>query len=280
MRTILVVANETLGGPKLLQRAREESAKGDTRIVLCVPRKNPTHGNVIYIDSAYDAAQVRIDLARAVLREMGVEAIGEVGDPDPYTATMDAIAEHHPDQVIVSTLPAAASGWLRRDFVERITEAAGVPVEHIVTDMDQDQIAFNVTLVVANRTANSEALLPELKALAAGGGKRERLFIFVIPIEGGDGLAARAARAPGPGRRSGARRGPRRRRHDRRPGSLYGDDERARLLPHRRHRDLDAARDALGLAARRPHRARSQGRQQAGHAHRGPDRDPHPRLRG
>lgn len=195
MRTILVVANETLGGPKLLQRAREESAKGDTRIVLCVPRKNPTHGNVIYIDSAYDAAQVRIDLARAVLREMGVEAIGEVGDPDPYTATMDAIAEHHPDQVIVSTLPAAASGWLRRDFVERITEAAGVPVEHIVTDMDQDQIAFNVTLVVANRTANSEALLPELKALAAGGGKRERLFIFVIPIEGGDGLAARAARA-------------------------------------------------------------------------------------
>src|SRR4051812_42345647 len=115
MRTILVVANETLGGPKLLERAREESAKGDTRIVLCVPRKNPTHGNVIYIDSAYDAAQVRIDLARAVLREMGIEAIGEVGDPDPYTATMDAIAEHHPDLVIISTLPAAASGWLRRD---------------------------------------------------------------------------------------------------------------------------------------------------------------------
>ena len=194
MRTILVVANETLGGPKLLERAREEAAAGDARIVLCVPRKNPPHGNVIYIDSAYDAAQVRIDLARSVLREMGIEAIGEVGDPDPYTATMDAIAEHHPDHVIVSTLPAAASGWLRRDFVERIAEAAGVPVEHIVTDMDQDQLAFNVTLVVANRTANSEALLPELKALASAG-DRERLFIFVIPIEGGDGLAARAARA-------------------------------------------------------------------------------------
>lgn len=195
MRTILVVANETLGGSKLLEREREEAAKGDIRIVLCVPRKNPTHGNVIYIDSAYDAAQVRIDLARSVLRERGVEAIGEVGDPDPYTATMDAIAEHHPDHVIVSTLPAAASGWLRRDFVARITEAARVPVEHIVTDMDQDQAAFNVTLVVANRTANSEALLPQLKTLAAAGDERERLFIFVIPIEGGDGLAARAARA-------------------------------------------------------------------------------------
>lgn len=192
MRTILVVANETIGGPQLIERARQESAKAPIRIVLCVPRKNPTHGNIIYIDSAYDAAQVRIDLARAVLREMGIEAIGEVGDPDPYTATMDAVAEYKPDHVIVSTLPAAASGWLRRDFVERIAEAAGVPVEHIVTDMNQDNVAFNVTLVVANRTANSDTLLPQLKATTAGG---KRLFIFVIPIEGGDGLAARAARA-------------------------------------------------------------------------------------
>ncbi len=195
MRTILVVANETIGGPKLLERAREEAAKGPVRIVLCVPRKNPTHGNVIYIESAYDAAQVRIDLARSVLREMGIEAIGEVGDPDPYTATMDAIAEYKPDHVIVSTLPAAASGWLRRDFVERIAEAAGVPVEHVVTDMDQDHVAFDVTLVVANRTASSEALLAQLKALVGAGGQHGRLFIFVVPIEGGDGLAARAARA-------------------------------------------------------------------------------------
>lgn len=195
MRTILVVANETIGGPNLLERAREEAAKGDTRVVLCVPRKNPTHGNVIYVDSAYDAAQVRIDLARSVLRGMGVEAIGEVGDPDPYTATMDAIAEHRPDHVIVSTLPAAASGWLRRDFVGRIQEAAGVPVEHIVTEADAYQAAFNITLVVANRTANNEVLLPELKARSAAVDGRERIFIFMIPIEGGDGLAARAARA-------------------------------------------------------------------------------------
>jgi hypothetical protein len=195
MRTVLVVANETLGGQKLLDRAREEAAKGPIRIVLCVPRKIPTHGNVIYIDSTYDAAQVRIDLARAVLRQMDIDAVGEVGDPDPYTATMDAVAEHHPDMVIVSTLPAAASGWLRRDFVDRISEAAGVPVEHIVTDMSADHGAFHVTLVVANRTANSEGLLQELKRLGTGEGGRERLFIFVVPIEGGDGLAARAARA-------------------------------------------------------------------------------------
>ena len=38
MRTVLVVANETLGGQQLFDRAREEAAKGPIRIILCVPR--------------------------------------------------------------------------------------------------------------------------------------------------------------------------------------------------------------------------------------------------
>ena len=37
MRTILAVANETLAGPKLIARAREESQKGPVRVVICVP---------------------------------------------------------------------------------------------------------------------------------------------------------------------------------------------------------------------------------------------------
>ena len=48
--------------------------------------------------------------------------------------------------------------------------------------------------------------------MGPGEGGRERLFIFVIPIEGGDGLAARAARArldqvarPGARRRASSR---------------------------------------------------------------------------
>ena len=97
MRTILAVANETLTGPKLIARAREEAQKGPVRIVVCVPRKNPSHGNIIYADSVFDAAQVRVDLARGVLRELGIDAIGEVGDPDPFTATMDMVAEYQPD---------------------------------------------------------------------------------------------------------------------------------------------------------------------------------------
>ena len=101
-----------------------------------MPRTNPRQGNIIYDEAVFDAAQIRIDLARKIFREEGIEAIGEVGDPDPYTATMDAIAEHHPDEVLISTYPAASSGWLRRDLIERIAEATHLPVEHVVVDLD------------------------------------------------------------------------------------------------------------------------------------------------
>jgi GNAT superfamily N-acetyltransferase len=194
VKTVLVVANETLGGAGLLAKLKEKAAGNpDVRVVVCVPRTNPRQGNIIYDEAVFDAAQIRIDLARKIFREEGIEAIGEVGDPDPYTATMDAIAEHHPDEIVISTYPAASSGWLRRDLIERIAEATHLPVEHVVVDLDQEGLPFGVTLAVANRTAASPALLEALKARTA---ELERhVFIFVVPQEGGHGVAARQARA-------------------------------------------------------------------------------------
>src|SRR6266536_545502 len=166
MRTVLVVANETLGGRPLLAKIKEKAAQDEIHLVVCVPRTNPRQGNIIYDEAVFDAAQVRIDLARKILREEGIEAIGEVGDPDPYTATMDAIAEHHPDEIVISTYPAAASGWLRRDLIERISEATSVPVEHVVVDLDQEGVPFGVTLAVANRTLASPTFLDALRSRA------------------------------------------------------------------------------------------------------------------
>jgi GNAT superfamily N-acetyltransferase len=193
-KTVLVVANETLGGRALLAKVKEKAAEDQLRVVVCVPRTNPRQGNIIYDEAVFDAAQVRIDLARKILREEGIEdAIGEVGDPDPYTATMDAIAEHKPDEIVISTYPAASSGWLRRDLIERISDATTIPVEHVIVDLDQEGLPFGTTLAVANRTLASPTFLEALKSRAS---ELERhVFIFVVPQEGGHGIAARQARA-------------------------------------------------------------------------------------
>src|SRR4051794_22892879 len=166
MSRALVVANETIGGRELIEKAKQlHDEDPDLSVVVCVPRTNPRHGNIIYDEAVFQAAQVRIDLARGFLREQGIDAIGEVGDPDPYTAAMDAMREWNPDRVVVSTKPATISGWLRRDLVERLSDATGLPVDHVVVDVDTEGLPFHVTLVVANRTTSSPQLLDRLRSL-------------------------------------------------------------------------------------------------------------------
>jgi hypothetical protein len=193
MTEILVVANETIGGRRMIDIALQKAKLYDSlNVRLVVPQNRPRHGSVIYLDSVRDAAQVRLDLAISFLQTEGIEAHGEVGDADPFAATMDAIADHKPDEIIISTLPASASGWLRRDLIDRVAEASGLPVQHVVTDIDAEGLPFDVSLVVANQTAGSDALLDHLKSLAAGAG--DHLFIVVVPQSSGAGQAARDAR--------------------------------------------------------------------------------------
>jgi hypothetical protein len=194
MRTVLVVANETLGGRSLIEAVRKRTEKGEVRFVLCVPRTRPKAGLVVYDDAVFDAAQARVDLAMGFVHAEGMNAVGEVGDPDPYTATMDAVLEYHPDEIIISTYPETRSGWQRRDLVERVTQASGLPVEHVVADPDTEGLPFHVTLAVANRTATSDELLNVLKKKADADGETARLFLVVVPQEGGDGAATRRAR--------------------------------------------------------------------------------------
>jgi hypothetical protein len=195
MKTVLVVANETIGGKPLIDVVRRHAAEEETRFVLCVPETRPRSGLVIHDDAVFDAAQIRVDLAVGFVRSEGMEAIGEVGDADPFAAAMDAVGHYHPDAIIISTYPEARSGWLRRDLIDHIRQSSDLPVEHVVADIDNEGISFHVTLAVANRTASGNELLEALKAKAAADNDgRERLFIVVVPKEDGGGAASRRAR--------------------------------------------------------------------------------------
>lgn len=192
MREVLVIANRTLGGAKLREAVRERAASGDVRFRLVVPQTKPSAGLVIYDEAVRESAQVRVDLALSAVAAEDIEATGEVGDGDPFSATMDAIARHRPDEIILSTYPAQHSGWLRRDLVERVSNAAGVPVEHIVADIDQEGLSFKVTLVVSHKTSSGEELLAHLSAKASE--DEPRLFIAVVPQLDGSGNGPREAR--------------------------------------------------------------------------------------
>jgi hypothetical protein len=187
---ILVLANETIAGKPLLDAIRARRGE-DVSFHVVVPLTRPKHGNVVYDEAVRDGAQVRVDLALAFMRDEGIVGTGEVGDQDPYNAARDAIAEQGIDEIIVSTLPAATSGWLRRDLPERLREGTGLPVEHIVVDIAAEGLPFDVTLVVANLTATAPELTRRLKELAAEGPRR---FIVVVPLDHPEGHAVAEAR--------------------------------------------------------------------------------------
>jgi GABA permease len=193
MSSVLVIANETLGGQPLIDAMRQRAAgESEVNFFVVVPESRPRHGNVIYTEVVHDAAQLRLDLALARMRDEDIQGDGEVGDSDPYNAAMDAIATHKFDEIILSTLPAASSGWMRRDFVERLKEGSGLPVQHVVFDLDSEGYRFDFTLVVANLTVAGPELVKHLKEKAKG--KRPRRFIVIVPQDSGDGHEVEAAR--------------------------------------------------------------------------------------
>jgi hypothetical protein len=195
MPTVLVVANETIGGANLLAAVRQRAqADPATRFRLVVPRSRPRSGLVIYDDAVLDAAQVRVDLACSYLAREGLQVEGEVGDPDPYTATLDAFGDGGVDEILISTLPTTSSGWLKRDLVDRVRDATGVTVEHVVTDISQEGLGFEVTLVVANRTAGNEQLLERLREKNTEAGGND-VFIVVVPLDNHERNPTAAARA-------------------------------------------------------------------------------------
>jgi hypothetical protein len=191
VRNVLLLANETIAGKRLLDRVRERADEGDVHFHVVVPQARPRHGNVVYDEVVRDSAQVRVDLALEFLRDLGVDGTGEVGDADPFNAAMDAIRERPTDDILVSTLPASSSGWLNRDLIGRLQDETGLPVEHVVVDLAGEGLPFGVTLVVANLTVAAPELVERLKALADEGPRR---FIVVVPQSSVQGHAVREAR--------------------------------------------------------------------------------------
>jgi hypothetical protein len=186
---ILVVANETVGGRALIDAVRKVGEKAHSELrpfhvtVVC-PQNQPKAGYVVYDETVRHAAENRLSTTLAQLREVGIEADGEIMDPDPYNATMDAFGHYGADEIIISTHPETRSGWLRRDLIDRVRDATGVPVEHVIVDLDADRADATRTLVVANQTVGGEPLIGLLRGKAHESPHR---FIVICPQgESGD----------------------------------------------------------------------------------------------
>ncbi len=58
-------------------------------------------------------------------------AAGFITDPDPYTATMNAVQTFLISEIVISTLPENRSAWTKKGLIEKVANATRKPVEHV-----------------------------------------------------------------------------------------------------------------------------------------------------
>ena len=151
----LIVANQTLGGDALVEIVIARDRLGPATFHIVVPA-TPTvddvlgagalYGGVVGAEglavpadvddesTSHERARRRLAAAFDRFHALGINASGEVGDPDPIIAIERALERHDADEIIVSTLPPGISRWLRLDLVQRVRRRFDLPVTHVYAE--------------------------------------------------------------------------------------------------------------------------------------------------
>jgi hypothetical protein len=147
---ILIVANQTLGGEDLAAMVRERVRSGATELWVVVPATQPrdrsaspaVSGGATAPEGSEDnhahvIARQRLQAAEERFAVLGVPVGGEVGDANPFQAVSDVLGRREIDEVIVSTLPAGTSQWLRTDLPRRVQREFKIPVTRVIGRVGQ-----------------------------------------------------------------------------------------------------------------------------------------------
>ena len=135
-RRVLVIANETVGGSTLRDTIHERTVGFKEQVLVVTPALNsPLRHWASDEDPAREAANERLERSLARLRQVGIDARGEIGDAEPLQAIEDWFRLFGPDEIIISTHPPGRSHWLETNLVERARERFDVPITHVVVDL-------------------------------------------------------------------------------------------------------------------------------------------------
>jgi hypothetical protein len=136
---LLVVANQTLGGQELREDLLARAPRPELRVVapVLVSRARYVMSD---IDTELVLARERLEEMLGWARRQGFEVSGDVCADGPLTALEDELRSFGPEEVLISTHTPERSNWLEAGVVERAREELGIPVAHVVVDLERTQL--------------------------------------------------------------------------------------------------------------------------------------------
>jgi hypothetical protein len=131
---VLIVANRTAATPGLIDAVRHRAASGPCTFTLLVPHTPHGLERLVGHEDGHahtEESEMVLELALPLLEDAAAAQVdGVAADVDPLTAIQDAVNLRGYDEIILSTLPARVSRWLKLDLPSKV-KGLGLPVTHV-----------------------------------------------------------------------------------------------------------------------------------------------------
>lgn len=136
-RSVIAVVTETLQGeePAAELAKASDGAGGDVRVVVPAVEASPLRHTLGDVDEPRAQAAKRLEATLRNLRAQGVEARGEVGDPDPVQAAQDALLKAPADEIVFFERGGDdGPRWYEGELFEHAKESLEPPLRMVFLD--------------------------------------------------------------------------------------------------------------------------------------------------
>lgn len=131
---LLAIVTDALDGPEPIEELRRAADDADAELRIVVPAVEATsfRHTLGDIDEPTREAEERLGASLRRLEQAGLEASGEVGDPDPVQAAKDALLKAPADEVLIFERESDQARWFEEGLFDRARESLEPPLRMIV----------------------------------------------------------------------------------------------------------------------------------------------------
>jgi len=140
-RLLAIVTDDPLGPePRREIRPGDSHDRGDEvdlRVIVPAIEANAFRHTLGDIDEPRREAEARLRRVLEELRANGIEAAGEVGDPDPIQAAQDALLKAPADEIVIFEHEHAQARWFEEGLLEKAEAGLDPPLRMIALRSDR-----------------------------------------------------------------------------------------------------------------------------------------------
>lgn len=142
-RSLIAVITDPLESDGAVEEL-SRGANGDAaavRIVVPAVEANVLRHTMGDIDEPREEARKRLEASLRYLRGHGVDAEGEIGDPDPVQAAQDALLKAPADEIVFFEREQGQERWFEGGLFEHAKESLEPPLRMVIVDSEaEDEI--------------------------------------------------------------------------------------------------------------------------------------------